>query len=396
MRPFEPLPWEELPDTARTVVPQDATPAIRMMAARSLLPMGTRDLITVLYYLAADEDRAIRRAARQSLTDLPSELLSNLLSETISPKILHWFAHRGLAEELYERILLNRVAVDDTIAHLAEALSNLRLLNIISNNQERLLRSPEIVAHLFRNRATPLEARERVRSFIELATGTPIADFLRQAAPPASEAEAAFSTTPSTEAAPPEAEAEATGQFYESLPDEELPPDFDLDKLIKETFQSEDNFSNEFLVDPDDELSAHRRTSIGNRIRRMRVLDKMRLALKGNVEARQILIKSPNKMIQECVLRNPRTTIEEVIKIAKDKTMREELIRLVTQNKEWTKNYEVLHHLCWNPKTPITVALKYLDHLNLKDVIAISKSKQVPGILTMAARKVVDNKQKFR
>ena len=65
MRPFEPLTWEELPESAKTMLPQDSTPAVKMMAARSLLPMGTRDLISVLFFLAADEDRAIRRAARQ-------------------------------------------------------------------------------------------------------------------------------------------------------------------------------------------------------------------------------------------------------------------------------------------------------------------------------------------
>jgi hypothetical protein len=101
-------------------------------------------------------------------------------------------------------------------------------------------------------------------------------------------------------------------------------------------------------------------------------------------------------MIQECVLRNPRTTIEEVIRFAKDKTMREELIRVVTLHKEWTKNYEVVHQLCWNPKTPITTALKLLNRLNIKDVIAISKSKQVPGMLAVTARKIAEAKQKFR
>jgi hypothetical protein len=89
-------------------------------------------------------------------------------------------------------------------------------------------------------------------------------------------------------------------------------------------------------------------------------------------------------------------TIEEVIKISKDKTMREELIRVVTLNKEWTKNYQVVHQLCWNPKTPITVALKYLSRLNVRDVQQIAKSKQVPGILAVQARKVAADKLKNR
>ncbi len=398
MRPFEPMTWEELPASARSVLPQDATPAIRTMAARSLLPMGTRDLISVLYYLANDEERSIRRAARQSLTELPNDLLRNLLAEPISTKIINWFAHRGLAEDLYERILLNRITADESIAYLAEVLNNPRLLGIISNNQERLLRSPEIVAGLIHNRATPLDARERVRSFIELSTGKPISEFISAAKPSevSPTAEAPVPGEVPLEAVPGETLDTGETTAFEALPDEELPPNFDLEHLVKETFTSEDNFAQEFMVDPDEELSANQRLNMTNRIRRMNVLDKMRLGLKGNIEARQILIKSANKMVQECVLRNPRMTIEEVIKIAKDKTMREELIRIVTSNKEWVKNYEVVHQLCWNPKTPLTTALKFLHRLNLKDVISISKSKQVPGMLAVAARKEVENKQKFR
>jgi len=101
-------------------------------------------------------------------------------------------------------------------------------------------------------------------------------------------------------------------------------------------------------------------------------------------------------MIQECVLKNARITPEEIIRIAKDKTMREELIRYVASNKEWIKNYEIMHQLCWNPKTPITVAIKFIDRLNLKDVQSLAKSKQVPGMLAVAARKVVEVKQKYR
>jgi hypothetical protein len=46
------MTWDELPASAKNVFPKDAAPATKMVAARSLLPMGTRDLISVLYLLA--------------------------------------------------------------------------------------------------------------------------------------------------------------------------------------------------------------------------------------------------------------------------------------------------------------------------------------------------------
>jgi hypothetical protein len=124
---------------------------------------------------------------------------------------------------------------------------------------------------------------------------------------------------------------------YRFMAEEDFPSNIDLDKLQKEIFAAEDDFAAEFIVDPESELSAQQRTSLANRIRKMRVIEKMSLAMKGNIEARQILIKNANKMIQECVLRNPRITMEEVLKVTKDKSMREELIREIAYNRDWRR-----------------------------------------------------------
>jgi len=394
MRPFEPLSWEELPDTAKALMPREAPVSSKMIAARAMLPMGTKDLVSVLFYLAGEEEQRIRGAARKSLMDLPKNLLMTALVENISPKIMHWFANRNLPEpSLYELIALNRFTADETIAFLAAKRQEPQLLNIISENQERLLRHLEIVAALFNNPASPVELRERIRSFVELTTGKSIEEITRRkpaAEPaPASEAFAA-------EKLPDETLSDETSpDDLDAVPDEELPPDLDVDKLAQEVFEEETSFSNEFLVDPEEDLTSGQRVTMANRIRKMKVLDKMRLALVGNIEARQLLVKSSNKLIQECVLRNPRMTVEEVIRVAKDKTMREELIRLVTLNKEWIKNYQVVYQLCWNPKTPIVAAMKYLARLNVKDLVQISKSKQVPGMLAVQAKKMVEAKQKY-
>ncbi|NLH48452.1 MAG: hypothetical protein GX444_07595 [Myxococcales bacterium] len=415
MRPFEPLSWDELSDLAKRNLPQDASPTVKLMVARSLMPMVTRDLVGALYFLSADEDKRIRAAARKSLVDLPRELLAPVLAEKLSPKILHWFALRSLPDaKLYETITLNRETADETIAYLAATRSEESLLNIISNNQARLLRSPDILRALLNNDATPVDISERVRSFVEMTTGQPIEELLRETEPEAA-AESAVTeeaaanaaalfdeeTTETTSEVPaaPEAGGEKTDIDSPDLGDmveDELPPDFDLDQLEKEVFASSEDFAADFLVEPEQELSAEQRQTMTNRIRKMTVLEKMKLGMKGNIEARQILIKSANKMVQECVLRNPGITIEEVIKMAKDKTMREDLIRVITLNKEWTKSYTVVHQLCWNPKTPLITSMKYLQRLNMRDLQSIAKSKQVPGILAIQARKLALEKERAR
>lgn len=402
MRPFEPITWDELPESSKSILPADAAPAMKMIAARSLLPMGTRDLSSILYLLASDEDKRIRHAARRSLVELPEDLARAALSETLLPKIINWFAHRDLSDELLEVMLLNRAIVDETVAYLAGKIQNERLVNIVAQNQNRLLRSPEIVMSLFENEHTPVEVRERVRAFVEMSTGRTIEEIIFSLQPEIEEKETPLGDEQhpelaDTEAVPEELMRDEAGEEpYESIPEDEIPPDFSMQELLRETFGKEDGFSAELLIDPEDDLTAGQRMTLNHRIRKMKVLDKMRLGLKGNIEARQILIKNANKMIQECVLRNPRMTVEEVIRLSKDKTMREELIRQIASHKEWVKNYQVIHHLCWNPKTPITQALKFINRLNIRDVLALSKSKQIPGMLAVAARKVADSKQKYK
>ncbi|HPQ67752.1 MAG TPA: HEAT repeat domain-containing protein [bacterium] len=402
MRPFEPILWDDLPDSAKQILPADAAPSMRMMASRLLLPMGTRDLASILFFLASDEDRRVRYQARRSLSELPPDLLRSVLMEEIHPHILHWFANRQLEEKHYELIALNPGTLDETIAYLVSQLDSDRLMNIIASNQKRVLNSPAIMVALMTKPKLSLEIRERVRQYVESLSGRSIDEILAEHV---SRLEKSETETPLAEAEevpqePAEEEPKKPKskllEMLDSLPENEVPPELDMNKVIAELYNEEEDFSAEFMIDPEEDLTANARMSLANRVRSMTVLDKMRLGLKGNIEARQILIKSSNKMIQECVLKNARITPEEIIRVAKDKTMREELIRFVASNKEWIKNYEIMHQLCWNPKTPITVAMKFIERLNLKDVQSLAKSKQVPGMLAVAARKVVEVKQKYR
>ena len=45
----------------------------------------------------------------------------------------------------------------------------------------------------------------------------------------------------------------------------------------------------------------------------MTVGERLKLALKGNRDARMILIRDPNRLIQRFVLQNPRITDDEII-----------------------------------------------------------------------------------
>lgn len=125
------------------------------------------------------------------------------------------------------------------------------------------------------------------------------------------------------------------------------------------------------------------------RLRDMSVPQRIKLALRGNREARVHLIRDTNAVIRRLVLRNPRVTEDELLAVAKTRTADDELLRMIADNRDWTKSYQIRHALVTNPKTPITMALKLMPSLMDRDVRRIAKSKNVPVTIASQAKRMV-------
>jgi hypothetical protein len=139
--------------------------------------------------------------------------------------------------------------------------------------------------------------------------------------------------------------------------------------------------------DEDDENSAIQRLA------GMSVPQKMARATKGTREERAILIRDPNKLIAVTVLSSPRLTDSEVESIAKMSSVSDEILRLISNNRNWMKGYAVVSALARNPKTPLAVSMNLLSRLNERDLKTLSTNRNVPEVLrTTARRKVVIEK----
>jgi len=126
----------------------------------------------------------------------------------------------------------------------------------------------------------------------------------------------------------------------------------------------------------------------------MGVGEKIKTALTGDKEWRSLLIKDSNKLVNGAVVKNPRITEPEILAIAKSVIQNDEIIRVICQNKDWVKNYEIRKALVLNHKTPLPVALRYMTFLSEKDLGAMAKSKNVSSVLSNAARRILSNKKK--
>ncbi|KAA0259323.1 hypothetical protein FHQ18_00145 [Deferribacter autotrophicus] len=130
------------------------------------------------------------------------------------------------------------------------------------------------------------------------------------------------------------------------------------------------------------------------KVLRMSVPEKIKLALKGNKSARNILIKDANKQVSLSVLKNPRITEDEIDFITKNKVTPDHVLREIARNSNWVRNYQIVRNLAFNPKTPIDIGLHLLSRLYVKDLENLSKSREVSSVIKSQAYRLFKLKQK--
>jgi len=131
------------------------------------------------------------------------------------------------------------------------------------------------------------------------------------------------------------------------------------------------------------------RQNLYRKILKMSVPEKLRLAVLGNREARNLLIANPTKGIPLAVLRNPKITESEVLKYAQQNNLGGDVILAIAKHHKWIKNYQIKLAVVCNPQTPLSVAINLLSHIHEKDLKSISRDKAVSQVLRSAAHHTV-------
>jgi len=128
--------------------------------------------------------------------------------------------------------------------------------------------------------------------------------------------------------------------------------------------------------------------NIFQQIQKMSVSEKIQLALKGNKEARNILIKDANKKVALTVLESPKMTEQEIEMIAQSKNVSEDVLREIASKRDWLKNYSVVKSLVNNSKTPVGISLSHLNHLKEKDLNDLAKNKNISETIRTSANRL--------
>ena len=127
--------------------------------------------------------------------------------------------------------------------------------------------------------------------------------------------------------------------------------------------------------------------SLLQRIGRLRVGERIKLAVRGNREERMVLIRDRSKLVSLAVLASPKVSDSEMEAFAAMKNIQETILRAIAANRKNMKNYGVIRTLANNPKTPIDVALPLMPHLLIKDLRSLTMNKNVNETVRKVALK---------
>ncbi|MEM9493421.1 MAG: hypothetical protein AAGC55_30010, partial [Myxococcota bacterium] len=337
----------------------------RMMAARGLAPISDPgDLLAVLYQLSLDDDVQVAKSAATTSADLPDPILSGALADpALDPRVLDYFADllRRRPEHL-QRIILNRHVADETIADLARR-GTAAEIDLIAQNEERLLRHPDIISSMFHNRNARMSTVDRalelaVRNGVEVS-GIPAWDTMVKS---------------------------ITGG---GLSVAELSPE-DSDELFAASMdaaRAEDRSSSEKVDNGDREADDGKKKRIP--ISKMTVPQKIRTATLGSSFERSELIRDSNRVVALAAIRAPGVNETEAAKYASNFSLSDDVVKYIADRRDWTKNYGVKLSLVQNPKTPIPAAVRMIPHLRERDLRSVSRSKNIPSAVAAQARKLI-------
>jgi hypothetical protein len=139
-----------------------------------------------------------------------------------------------------------------------------------------------------------------------------------------------------------------------------------------------------------DEESSQTQT-LFQKIQRMKVAEKIRMAMTGDKETRTHLMRDSNRMVQIAVVSNPRISEGEVALLAGSKGVDDEVLRRISSNREWVRLYQVRLALVTNPKCPLTISGKLIQTLGPPDWKRIQASKSVPTVIAQMANRLSKN-----
>lgn len=333
---------------------------VRLFAAQGLLPVSREDLLRLQLLLTSDADEELSSTATDSVSQIEEQVVIDWLKQGHGDSLELDLLVRVREEELiWAAVAAHSRSSDETLRVLAHHGSPL-VQDIIITNQVRVMSCLELLEDLRTNPQASQVVLRRVREFE--------VEFIEKAA-----AMAAADKEEPVEEGPSIAEAlDELKALGAHIPGEDkLPFRKDEDPALRDAIEKADT------------------VGAFGKILKMDVKEKILCALKGNREDRAILINSRNRLVLRAVLASPKINENEIEKYASSRSVADEVIRIISSNHRWLRQYPIASALVFNPKTPVQTGLRLLTQMNRRDLGRVSRDRNVNQIMRRRAKEML-------
>lgn len=353
---------------AKKVLSEGAPLPMKMLGAKGVVPGAPPpDLLTVIVGLAQSTDAKVAEAAQTTLKAPPAPLLKGALEAKLQRDVVAALAEIPGLDPTAVPKLLAQPAMDEEILISLAKRCNESGGEMIATNEALLLRFPGAIEALYMNKQVRMSTSDRL---VELAVRNKIElDF-------------------------PAFKLAAQAIMNQLIPEATEEPTFD-DLHFKQT-EAEANLvslgEDEDVCERDEEGQeklVDKAVPLFKQLQDASITEKIRRAMLGNATERLILVRDSNRLVSEAAAKSPRMTENEAGQIAASRAVSENVLRIIANNREFTRSYTVKLNLVQNPLTPLTYTARLMPHLRLNDLKLMARSKNIPGAVQKLAKQMI-------
>ena len=123
-----------------------------------------------------------------------------------------------------------------------------------------------------------------------------------------------------------------------------------------------------------------------DRLRGLSQMEKMLLAVKADRSERAILAQDNDPRVLLSLLRNPRLTVDEVVRLAKSSFITFQVVDVIMKSSQWIGSLDVRLALIHNAKTPPAFAMRILPTLPQPEIRNVARAGTNMALKTAALR----------
>jgi len=325
------------------------------LAADGVLPLPPEHLIPLQVHLATTADGDVGTSARSRLDNYEVHFLVDFIETSAAIEVVTYLAEHSPQPSVVEAALRRRDLPTATLIEVA-ATADEGIQEIILLRQDLIVEEPKVLEALERNPQVTSFTRRRIAEIRRDVLGMP----------------------------------EAVQPVEDEAPAEEL-EDVDLrdvdDEAVAEAIEEVREHPSDGELDEQTGLSE-------GQIRALPVAVRLSLARGATRTLRGILVRDSNPLIAVAVLRYSAITESEIELVTKSRSVIEDVLMAVANDREWMKKYRIVHNLVCNPRTPPGVAVRLLPRLSIRDLGQLRFDRGVSDAVRQSARRMYETKTK--